>query len=444
MEKGNGSFDRPLPSQRTSNADVMDIGEDLKHQLNYSEMDVDDDSGQGSNSSLSDSATDNEILFAATKRISNEQKKLSYQERNFINEEIHGVACNVQDESPEMVQYSLSKLTSELEDLVLTDWRKNATGPSTLSAGFLLSRRDFGTDTYVNRPSFRLRFLRSENFDVQKAAIRLMKFLNLVLEVFGAYALSRPIKLTDFKRSELKALQSGWLQVLPFRDRSGRRLFIWTGRIGMQYDPILRVRQIDVSCQGCLKIPLSFSQLFIIFGQIKITIYMMMAGTRDIESQRKGIVCMVFPGRFQQSPQFSFNALYAFKTRHSHLVYMSYANRAIEAIPVKCRALHYCLFLDEKKRLNPIQKLSIDMTRRTMSYMLPRTKLHVGKIWILVYDLDQFQFGNGIPVFVTSIFAHSIFSLSLVRKCLDPIVVLLQTKAEQRRFEIFYQAMECR
>ena len=260
MEKGNGPWDRPLPSQRTSNADVMDIGEALNQQLNYSDMDVEDDSGQGSKSSLSDFATDEEFLFATTKRISDEQKKLSYQERNSINEEIHGVACNAQDESPEMVQYALSKLTSELEDLVLTDWRNNATGPSSLSAGFLLSRRDFRTDTYVNRPSFRLRFLRSENFDAQKAAIRLMKFLNLVLEVFGAYALSRPIKLSDFKRSELKALQTGWLQVLPFRDRSGRRLFIWT-TIGMQFDPKLRVRQIVVSCQYCLQMPLSFSQL---------------------------------------------------------------------------------------------------------------------------------------------------------------------------------------
>lgn len=261
MEKGSGPWDRPLPSQRTPNADVMDIDEALKQQPNCAEMDVEDDCSQGSNSSLSNSATDKEFIFATTKCISNEKKKLSYQERNIINEEIHGVACNVQDETPEMVQYSLSKLSSELEDLVLTDWRNNATGPSSLSAGFLLSRRDFGTDTYINEPSFRLRFLRSDNFDAKKAATRLMKFLNLVLEVFGAYALSRPIKLTDFKRNELKALQNGWLQVLPFRDRSGRRLFIWTGHIGMQCDPILRVRQIDVSCQDCLQIPLSFSQL---------------------------------------------------------------------------------------------------------------------------------------------------------------------------------------
>ena len=156
------------------------------------------------------------------------------------------------------------------------------------------------------------------------------------------------------------------------------------------------------------------------------TIYILMAGTQDPESQRKGIVATVFPVRFQESPQFSFNPMSVF------------AKRALLAIPVKCCAIHCCLLLDEKKRLNPIQKLCIDWaTRGTLPYMLPRTKLHVGKIWILVYNVDQ------ITVFVTSLFAHSVCSLLLVRKCLDPIL-LLQTKADLWRFEIFYQAMEYR
>lgn len=142
----------------------------------------------------------------------------------------------------------------------------------------------------------------------------------------------------------------------------------------------------------------------------------MMAGTRDVESQRKGIVATVFPGRFQQSSQFSFNVFDAFKRRSSHLTYMSYAYRAIEAMPLKCRALHYCLFLDEKERLNPIQRISVDMSRRVMTSILLRTNLHVGKIWILVYDVDQLHFGIVSSAFVTSLPTHSICTLSLVRK----------------------------
>ncbi len=248
MEEGNKTWDQPQEQQSQSSADAMEIEDVMNLQQNHSMDDEENDSKRDSSQSLGDIATETEVLL---KRISAEQNKLSYNDRNLINEEIHGVACNAKEESPEMLQYSLSKLSSELENLILEDWRNNATtSTSALSASFLLCRRDYGEGTYVNTASFRLRFLRAENFDVRKAAIRLMKFLNLVLELFGAYALHRPIKVTDFKRNELKALQSGWIQVLPFRDRSGRRLFIWTGQLGMQYEPHLRVSQIGVSCRG--------------------------------------------------------------------------------------------------------------------------------------------------------------------------------------------------
>lgn len=188
-----------------------------------------------------------------TKVISDQQNKLSYIDRNILHEELHGVAFNEKRETPELLQYALSKLSAELETLVLSDWANNnnknaGTSSSSLSTGYLLSPKGNNNDYYVNQPSFRLRFLRAENFHPRKAAIRLMKFLNLVLKVFGAFALTRPIKLTDFKRNEMKALQTGWLQVLPFRDRSGRRLFVWTGQMGMEYEATVRVRSSRMAC----------------------------------------------------------------------------------------------------------------------------------------------------------------------------------------------------
>jgi hypothetical protein len=202
-------------------------------------------------SSDSDSMTDMEYVSAAYARISEEQLRLSYSDRNTILEDIHGVAFNAQNETPDLLQSSLAQLSTELEDLVKFDWKDYAT-TSTLSAGYLLSLRNGANGAYVNSRDFQLRFLRCEDFNAKKAAIRLMHFMNFVLEVFGAFALFRPIKLTDFKRSEMKVLQSGFLQVLPFRDRSGRKVFIWVGGMGIQYDPILRVRQSDVSCKYLL------------------------------------------------------------------------------------------------------------------------------------------------------------------------------------------------
>ncbi len=224
---------------------------------NSSAMDVDkndedaDDAGDNndndiletysdSSSSLSDLGTDEEQLAMLTKVISDQQNKLSYIDRNILHEELHGVAFNEKQETTEMLRYALSKLAAELETLVMSDWKNNKDGTPSLSTGYILSPKSVSAHVY--KPSFRLRFLRAEQFHPRKAAIRLMKFLNLVLKVFGAFALARPIKLTDFKRSEMKALQTGWLQVLPFRDRSGRRLFVWTGQMGMEYEATMRVR----------------------------------------------------------------------------------------------------------------------------------------------------------------------------------------------------------
>jgi len=85
------------------------------------------------------------------------------------------------------------------------------------------------TSTYVNTDDFRLRFLRCELFDVAKAAIRMTKYLELVLDLFGDYALQRPIRLADFSRSELKDIRKGRFQFLPYPDRggiTGRRVMV--------------------------------------------------------------------------------------------------------------------------------------------------------------------------------------------------------------------------
>lgn len=367
--------------QETSPIGAMEVDEEAKETDDASpvgEMEIDEDeretatqrvdvenesmSNQSSSSSsfFSTSGEEKEHLSAMSKLISEEQSKLSYNDRNILNEEVHGVACNAQEETPEMLRYYLSKLSLELEDLVLSDYNNNANA-SSLSTGFLLSRRGYGSNNYVNKADFRLRFLRAENFDVRKAAIRLMKFMNLVLEVFGAFALCRPIKLTDFKRSEMKVIQAGWVQVFPFRDRSGRRLFIWAGQMGLQYEAILR---------------------------IKIYIYMVLSGTRDTESQQKGIVSMIWPGSVQQ-PLSSF-----VNSKSNQLKSLIYCNRMIESLPVKICAIHCCIILDEQRKLNVIEHILLKMTSKLATSILPRVKMHVANYAEVRKNLSSY----GIPV----------------------------------------------
>jgi hypothetical protein len=51
--------------------------------------------------------------------------------------------------------------------------------------------------TCVNEEWFRLRFLRSELFDVKAAAERIIRYLDLVETYYGEIGLQRPIQLSD-------------------------------------------------------------------------------------------------------------------------------------------------------------------------------------------------------------------------------------------------------
>ena len=70
-------------------------------------------------------------------------------------------------------------------------------------------------------------FLRCEFFDAEKAAIRLVRHLDFVLEIFDQKTelLGRAIRLDDLAPRSMKLLRTGCLQLLPVRDNSGRRVF---------------------------------------------------------------------------------------------------------------------------------------------------------------------------------------------------------------------------
>jgi hypothetical protein len=145
--------------------------------------------------------------------LSKELLRLSLKDRNAIQEEIHGVHCLAPEETPGLLEEALRKLALELEKL-----------PPDETKAYQQSQRL--PSTYVNTVDFRLRFLRCELLDAKKAAKRMTFFLNTALEFFGECALERPIRLSDFKKEELKYCRKGRYQWLPFRDRSGRRAVV--------------------------------------------------------------------------------------------------------------------------------------------------------------------------------------------------------------------------
>ena len=147
---------------------------------------------------------------------SRELLELSTEDRNALEEEIHGVRCMARDETPEFLQDSLQKLSMILEsDHLIPQRNKQA-----------YLRSQMMRRTYVNTDNFRLRFLRAAMFDVTEAANLMVKFLDTVVFLFGNTLLERPLRLSDFSKKELQFLRSGKVQFLPFRDRSGRRIIV--------------------------------------------------------------------------------------------------------------------------------------------------------------------------------------------------------------------------
>jgi hypothetical protein len=192
-----------------------------------------------------ESSRGEDFLKQADDLLAEEISRLSFQDRNHINEEIHGVRVLAPEETPELLERSLVDLDSFLNQMI--------TEPPSLKDAYNLSqtldsnrrmepidlRSNENPSTtniiYVNDTSFRLRFLRCELFDAKKAALRIIKYLNLVHEVCGECALTRPIQLNDFHKEEKKILRSGFMQLLPYRDRAGRPILAFVGDIGAKY-----------------------------------------------------------------------------------------------------------------------------------------------------------------------------------------------------------------
>eukprot|EP00532_Pseudo-nitzschia_australis_P007373 CAMPEP_0168177332 /NCGR_PEP_ID=MMETSP0139_2-20121125/8383_1 /TAXON_ID=44445 /ORGANISM="Pseudo-nitzschia australis, Strain 10249 10 AB" /LENGTH=480 /DNA_ID=CAMNT_0008096347 /DNA_START=194 /DNA_END=1636 /DNA_ORIENTATION=- len=185
--------------------------------------------------------------------------ELTFQNRTRINEEIHGVGCMAPEETPKLLATALQQLSLEINNI-----------PSSEKQAFIQNQELFPDNRYVNGRNFRLMFLRCELFDAKKAAIRLVKHLDFVLEIFDnkVELLTRPIRLEDLSPRSMKLLRTGCIQLVPVRDNSGRRIFVVTA-FKTEYDVVDRL------------------QLYAYFQTVL---------SEDTENQRKGVVSLAMPG----------------------------------------------------------------------------------------------------------------------------------------------------
>jgi hypothetical protein len=151
------------------------------------------------------------------KVLSNEFSKCSFQDRELISEEVHGVRCMAPEENIDMANASLWQLSKEL-DLICqssssnnnSNNNKNNNASSAYKRSQQLGQQSI-TGTYVNSIDFRLKFLRCELFNARKAAIRIISYLQLLMDLFDnkEELLIRPLNLSDLGKKEIAMMKIG-------------------------------------------------------------------------------------------------------------------------------------------------------------------------------------------------------------------------------------------
>mmetsp|Transcript_27246 Transcript_27246/g.57065 ORF Transcript_27246/g.57065 Transcript_27246/m.57065 type:complete len:217 (-) Transcript_27246:29-679(-) len=202
----------PMRVESSCNARRIAVGDvDSDIDTDTDSVDDDDEPDDTKDDSAAAPTEEGEALLAR------EWNQLTLQEREAINEEVHGVRDeyrNVVDkETPELLLGSLRQLAIELDAIPI-------------KPAYQTSQIWYGATTWVNTAEFRLLFLRCEFFDAKKAAARIVAFLELSRKCWGDFVLEREVCLSDFSEQDRAMLDVGLLQILPGRDRCGRRVLI--------------------------------------------------------------------------------------------------------------------------------------------------------------------------------------------------------------------------
>jgi hypothetical protein len=143
--------------------------------------------------------------------LAEELNKLSFQEREKVFSDVHGVSDDV-EETPDFVAEGLAGLESALAIIACKPAYDQA------------KQQD---PEYVSNRDFLLKFLRADNFDPPKSAQRMIRYLDAKLRIFGSVRLTKTITLDDFTKEDMIVAQSGLGSILRLRDRAERLVVCW-------------------------------------------------------------------------------------------------------------------------------------------------------------------------------------------------------------------------
>jgi len=345
------------------------------------------DEGHSSMRSLEQQHSNNIDMLLAK-----ELNQLSFRKRNEISEEVHGVSClYAVDETPELLFRSLEELQFEVDHIV----------PSHRKVAYVLSQQIYKKNLriqekqqqqqqqqsqqqsqqqqqqqqqqqsqpqcknndcnpeknngYINDPDFLLLFLRRDLFVIEKAALRLVNFMELVYELWGERSLTE--KIWQFQASlnsfELDILRTGTVQCLQGRDRAGRRVILNSAYDNPEYTVQNRLRN---------------------------SLYLIMSIIEDVTTQKKGAVVITMMHNV------SIDDIQRRGRVHQQIR---------DCFPLRTSALHFCLphkHQTAQPTPNP-QLLRLLKAMFVMSIgaeLRPHLRVHTGSTVECMYALQSF------------------------------------------------------
>jgi hypothetical protein len=135
---------------------------------------------------------------------------LPKEERERLVKDIYGIGNKDMDEDPTFITECLYKLDHELSCV------------SVKKEGFEIARDEHAA--YFENENFRLKFLRAEKYNPKLAAKRIVGHFEQKLNLFGPDKIGREITIDDLDSDDMDALMAGGLQLLPMKDRGGRKI----------------------------------------------------------------------------------------------------------------------------------------------------------------------------------------------------------------------------
>ena len=137
--------------------------------------------------------------------------ELSIEERTKGIYELHGVADNIEEEAPEVLHKKLQEMTAVAHSF----------GETEATAAYRLAVEQ--NSNYVDT-RIKLLCLRSDYYDVCKAASRMVSFFSFKRRIFGDALLTKDITLDDLSAGDKEALERGIWQLGLGKDRACRAI----------------------------------------------------------------------------------------------------------------------------------------------------------------------------------------------------------------------------